>query len=380
MASQPAFAALVVSIDHLVVTGLYDNAGGATFGQTFTATTSNVAGLVVLIDDPNHPGDDTATLDGPARLVLFDATDPDSPVLLANSSVVDAGVALSGQVTLLFAAPVQTQIGELYFIGIATSDSYGIGMRDIYVSTYDGGAEAWMNFDSPRLRFPGSGRDLSFQILTDPSSQPPSPVPGFVWRGEWVVDADYAAGDAVRFNGTSYVSLIGGNTGIQPDSSDSWDVLAEKGDQGLPGPPGPTGAPGPTGPTGATGPPGADGVSGSVIGGNFPNVGTNRYLRPWASAASTGLDDAEIPVPSGTAARLFVSLASAPGAGGTVTMTVLKNGIATNLGCTVSGAATTCSNLTETVLFANGDRLAVFYEENGAAASRVAFGFEFRSP
>jgi hypothetical protein len=150
----------------LVETGLYDNACCIPWGQTFVATASNVAGMVVLIDDPNNPSGDQATLDGPANLVLYDASDLGSPVALGSTLVATMGESLSGQLTLLFSAPIPTTIGDSYFIGIESADEYGIGLRSITTSTYPDGAEAWIDNGSI-VPFAGSGRDLSFQILAD---------------------------------------------------------------------------------------------------------------------------------------------------------------------------------------------------------------------
>jgi hypothetical protein len=248
-------------------------------------------------------------------------------------------------------------------------------------------------------------------------------VVGFTWRGAWLTDETYDSGDAAAFGGSSYVSLIDANLGNQPDTSpESWDLLAQKGDTGAMGLPGATGAPGPpgdTGPQGSTGPqgpqgatgpqgpegppgpegpqgppgapgaqgpigpqgpPGADGTSGSVIAGNYANMGTNRFLIPW-DPSDVGVEaNASFPMPSGTAGRLVVSLTVAPGAGGSATVTIRKNGASTGLTCTVADLATTCSNTTDAVAFASGDLLSILYTESGAAGSRVRFGFEYKSP
>lgn len=241
-----------------------------------------------------------------------------------------------------------------------------------------------------------------------------APVVGFTWKGTWSDEVVYDAGDAVAFNGSSYVGLSSSNTGNQPDSSpDSWEVIAQKGDTGLPGatgpqgpegpqgaqglqgpqgPEGPQGAEGPQGPQGLTGPqgpegpsgpagaPGADGVSGSVIGGNYANSGTNRFLIPWANSTTATEANANIPVPSGVASKLVVSLTVAPGAGHSATVTVRKNGVDTVLSCTVSESATTCINTTDSVNFSDGDLLSVLYTEVNAAGARIRFGFEFNAP
>jgi hypothetical protein len=88
-------------------------------------------------------------------------------------------------------------------------------------------------------------------------------INGFIWKGAWDSGTAYAAGDAVGFNGSSYVSLTNNNSGNQPDASpDNWDLIAQRGDTGVAGSAGPAGA---TGPMGATGPVGAATESSSTF-------------------------------------------------------------------------------------------------------------------
>ena len=81
---------------------------------------------------------------------------------------------------------------------------------------------------------------------------PAGPI-GVNWRddinsGTWVNTATYAIRDGVLYNGTSYRSLVGSNTGNQPDTSPaSWEIIAQ---QGVTGSAGATGATGATGPAG----------------------------------------------------------------------------------------------------------------------------------
>lgn len=75
-----------------------------------------------------------------------------------------------------------------------------------------------------------------------------------VWRGAYSSGTTYAAIDAISYGGSSYISLVGSNTGHQPDISPTyWQLLAQAGSTGATGPAGSTGATGATGPTGATG-------------------------------------------------------------------------------------------------------------------------------
>lgn len=96
--------------------------------------------------------------------------------------------------------------------------------------------------------------------------------PPVSFRSTWSNATQYAIGDAVFYNGSSYISLQNANTGNQPDTTPAqWSLLAEQGATGVPGPIGPQGfigpqgiqgAQGPIGPTGSAGATGAQGATG----------------------------------------------------------------------------------------------------------------------
>jgi hypothetical protein len=70
----------------------------------------------------------------------------------------------------------------------------------------------------------------------------------------------------VSFNGASYISLVAGNTGNQPDATPTmWNPLADIGARGLQGPEGPLGIQGVPGLTGLQGPVGPSGPVGSQV-------------------------------------------------------------------------------------------------------------------
>ncbi len=257
----------------------------------------------------------------------------------------------------------------------------------------------------------------SFQIL---GSTGPQPFTGINWRGAWTSIDTYMAGDGVSFGGSSYICLQANNTGNQPDSSPAfWDLVAQKGDkgdqgntgpkgdpgtpgatgpkgdsgpQGPAGPQGPQGVPGvtgntgpqgstgPQGPVGPQGPAGANGKSGSVIGGNYASTGTGRFLVPWEGTTTGTEAEGSIPMPSGTASKLVVSLTVAPGTGHSATVTIRKNGVNTPLSCMVSGTSTTCADTTDTVAFSDGDLLSIQYTAANAAGARIRFGLQYNAP
>ena len=112
--------------------------------------------------------------------------------------------------------------------------------------------------------------------------------PPVTFQGTWLGGTTYALGDAVFLGGSSYISLVAGNIGNEPDTDNGmhWAVLAQQGAAGPAGPQGPTGndgAPGPPGLPGPSGPAGNDGAPGPQ-GPSGPQgpVGIN-FRGPWNS-------------------------------------------------------------------------------------------------
>jgi len=79
----------------------------------------------------------------------------------------------------------------------------------------------------------------------------------FLWRGAWSATETYQPGEAVSYNGVSYIALVE-NLNSEPPSV-NWDVLSARGATGATGA---TGAQGPTGATGAKGDTGSQGPQG----------------------------------------------------------------------------------------------------------------------
>ena len=114
--------------------------------------------------------------------------------------------------------------------------------------------------------------------------QGPAGSPGISWKGFYSASQSYNQNDAVFYSGTSYISLLNGNVGNEPDvSSSDWAVLAE---QGATGPQGATGLTGATGATGAAGPQGAAGATGAQ--GAAGPAGPQGAAGPQGPAGATG--------------------------------------------------------------------------------------------
>jgi hypothetical protein len=84
---------------------------------------------------------------------------------------------------------------------------------------------------------------------------------GLRWRGDWSDTDTYEPGDAVQFEGSSYVALLTNNAVTPQQDSKEWGLLAAQGAQG---PQGPRGAQGVQGPQGPAGPKGATGETSTL--------------------------------------------------------------------------------------------------------------------
>jgi hypothetical protein len=129
----------------------------------------------------------------------------------------------------------------------------------------------------------------------------PAGSPGLVYEGTYSSTTNYAVGDVVVFQGSSFVSLAGFNVGQTPGVSPVfWGVLTQQGPagptgaQGLPGPTGAAGALGPVGPPGSTGAQGAQGIPGESGAQGIPGATGAQGLQgpagPQGAAGPVGLN------------------------------------------------------------------------------------------
>ena len=113
---------------------------------------------------------------------------------------------------------------------------------------------------------------------------PTGPPVHFV--GYWSSSATYNVGDAIAYVGSSYISLVAGNTNQEPDLSPlSWYILAQQGSVGPTGAIGPLGPAGPIGSTGIAGPTGLIGPTGPI----GPPV---HFVGYWSTSATYNVGDA----------------------------------------------------------------------------------------
>jgi hypothetical protein len=158
-----------VSVDHLAIPTIYDNAGqsGYTYGQTFLAQGNSFAGVRVYIGDPTRLSDSSVNeLVGAVQLVLYKVEAGGMVNELSSQTLGSATSSRRGLVEFRFDAPVSTSPGSKYFIGLRTTDQFGLGLRAATSSTYVGGAEAWISPGAGMLTEHPTGRDASFAVLS----------------------------------------------------------------------------------------------------------------------------------------------------------------------------------------------------------------------
>lgn len=94
---------------------------------------------------------------------------------------------------------------------------------------------------------------------------------------------------------------------------------------------------------------------------------TNGANSTWASSLTASQQQ---PLPHAiTLDRLRVNVLTAPGAGNNIVFTVLKNGSATGLTCTISDTATSAQDLTHSVSFAAGDSITIQMNRSASATA-----------
>ena len=83
--------------------------------------------------------------------------------------------------------------------------------------------------EESRIRGEARGREIARLRLQGPQGPPVR------FRGDWINATAYALGDAVFFNGSSYISLITSNTGNSPSNGTPWSLLVQQGAAGATG-------------------------------------------------------------------------------------------------------------------------------------------------
>lgn len=105
---------------------------------------------------------------------------------------------------------------------------------------------------------------------------------GLVPKGAYVSASDYAVGDSVSYNGSSYVMFNDSASGVVPTNTTYWQVIANKGD---------TGATGETGATGAQGDPGVGVPTGGTTGQVLAKNSNTNYDTEWVDNTGSGISE-----------------------------------------------------------------------------------------
>ena len=162
-----------------------------------------------------------------------------------------------------------------------------------------------------------------------------------------------------------------GPTGPQgiPGATGSQGPMGSQGPAGVTGASGPIGPAGPVGPQGipgATGPQGPMGPSAIIIGGGTGSTNLSGSANRFVAAFHSNVNAAEnavsqLMVISGELSYLSVRLDNSPNGTNSYTFTIRKNGLDSNLSCTILGSATSCSDddPSHSVTFDEGDLISV---------------------
>jgi len=104
------------------------------------------------------------------------------------------------------------------------------------------------------------------------------PVSAMSFKGAYDNAVDYAVGDSVSYNGSSYVMFNNAAAGTLPTNTSYWQIVASKGDQGIQGNDGPTGPAGADGDAGVGVPTG--GASGQILAKNSNTNYDTKWIDP----------------------------------------------------------------------------------------------------
>ena len=168
--------------------------------------------------------------------------------------------------------------------------------------------------------------------------------PPVTFQGTWSIATTYSAGDAVFFNGSSYIGLSSGNIANIPSSGVPWALLAQQGSTGSTGAPGSNGTNGTNGTNGAQGLQGIPGAAGSP---GPPQMFVAQFSNITAATSFAGLNGPITNQTIGAVATIMPSACTfnALYVAGTITgsvapdvltFTVMKNGVATTMTVSMS--------------------------------------------
>jgi hypothetical protein len=218
--------------------------------------------------------------------------------------------------------------------------------------------------------------------------------PPVTFKGTWSNLTTYATGDAVFFNGSSYISLSGGNTGNTPSNGVPWALLAQQGSAGAvgsTGPQGPQGIQGIQGIQGVQGNTGSAGAAGPTGPGGPAQIFVAQFSAPGAtSAVFAGLNGSANNAILGAVASVMPAACkfdalyvagtiTANPAADTLTLTLIQNGAATSMSTSISVSSINATSINSDVLAGHsfdvvaGDQIAIqVTQTNGGPTVRLS--------
>lgn len=130
---------------------------------------------------------------------------------------------------------------------ISVSDTFTVSLATVSVTT---GVTYGSMFETPTFRVDQWGRIIGVGTVSTMAFTGPQGPTGssFVWQGSYTQSLTYSLYNVVEYDGSSYISLGTASPGLTPSSvTQSWSLMASKGQTG------PQGITGPQGPTGTSG-------------------------------------------------------------------------------------------------------------------------------
>jgi hypothetical protein len=198
--------------------------------------------------------------------------------------------------------------------------------------------------------------------------------PPLSFQGTWSNVTTYATGDAVFMNGSSYISLSGGNIGNTPTNGAPWALFAQQGSIGATGAVGTNGTNGTNGTPGTNGTQGLQGVIGPAGAAGPPQMFVAQFSNIAAATSFAGLNGpitnqtigavATI-MPSACTFNAFYVAGTITGsvAPDTLTLTVMKNGVATSMtvsmALSVAGTTVVMTDTSHPFSVVAGDSVAI---------------------
>jgi Collagen triple helix repeat (20 copies) len=288
------------SVTYGTLPALGSGAQTVSVGQAGAYVAVDVTGLVQgWISSPST--NNGVALTAGTAVLQFDSKEND---LTGHAAVLDVALASAGATGATGPAGPQGPVGLAGPAGatgpVGPAGAPGLSFQGAYaagstyalndVVTYQGSSFVSLTGGN-RGNTPGVAAQWSVLAQGGTGTGSGSGTDGLAYQGTYAAATNYALNDVVTYLGSSYVSLIVANHGNTPGlSPGEWGVLA-LGAVGIQGPAGTTGAQGPVGLTGPAGPTGAAGPAGAAGAAGTPGLPGLVYQGNYASTTNYALGD-----------------------------------------------------------------------------------------